>query len=272
MGCFFFIEILRYQCYSSEVYKYVVVNMDINDWRCPACNTNVNSSGGILCSSWAVACHMAGKIRTGDHTHRRWAKTNIGEHTCEYYDSLNDLANDLEQKMIEENNIRMKAEQERIQRLVEKMDEEEEPDISSYRYIKRLENELHAFVSRVLQKAYGEDERDWWCKGVPLKIRSNCAVRREQDQARDQIHKFTDFSDLKTIIGHNRSLFKPNFAYINDYIDSPKDFYDNLEKSNMIRRKVMHTIREPVILEDARFLGEFCEVVTAFIGSQSSEI
>ena len=113
--------------------------------------------------------------------------------------------------------------------------------------------------------------REWWFKGVPLKIRSNCAVRREQDQAREQIHKYTDFSDLKTIIEHNRNLFKPNFAYINDYVDSPKEFYNNLENSNTIRRKVMYTIREPVTTEAAHFLGEFCQVITAFIGCQSSD-
>jgi len=245
--------------------------MDISDWRCPACNTNVNASGNELCSSWAVACHMAGKIRTGDHTHRKWAKQNIGEHTCDYYSSLNELTIDLEQKMIEENSIRMKAEQERIQRLVDQMDEEEEPDISAYRYIKRLENELHLFISGVLQGCYGEDEKEWLCKGVPLKIRSNCAVRREQDRAREQIQRYTDFSDLKTIIEHNRNLFKPNFAYINDHIDSPREFYESLEKSNIIRRKVMHTIREPVTAEDARFLGEFCQIITAFIGNRVSD-
>lgn len=216
---------------------------------------------------------MAGKIRTGDHTHRKWAKTNIGEHTCEYenYSSLNDLANDLEQKMIEENNIRVKAEQERIKRLADQIYKKEEPDISAYRYIKQLENELHPFIRSILQRSYGEDERSWWLKGVPLKIRCNCAVRREQDSAREQIHKYTDFSDLKTIIEHNRDLFKSNFASTKDYVDSPKEFYDNLEKSNTIRRKVMHTIREPVTTEDAHFLGEFCQVITAFIGYKSSD-
>ena len=243
--------------------------MEIHDWRCPACNTNVNSSGVILCSSWAVACHVAGKIRTGDNTHQKWAKTNIGKHTCEYYELFNNLADDLEQKIIEENHIRMKAEQARIQQLVDQMDEEEEPDVSAYRYIKRLENELHPFIGSVLQKAYGEDEREWWFIGVLYKIRTNCAIRREQDQAREQIHKYTDFSDLKTIIQCNSKLFKLNFANINEYINSPAEFYNNLEKSNTIRRKVMHTIREPVTTEDARFIGKFCEVITAFIGHES---
>ena len=244
--------------------------MDTNDWRCPACNTNVNSTGGILVSSWAVACHLAVKIRTGDNTHRIWARTNVSDFTFDSNTLSIELAEGLEEKIIEKNHQRIKTEQVRVQQIIDQMNENEEPDITAYRHIKRLENELHTCVKVVLQQAFGKEEKEWWFKGIPYKTRCSCATKREQDSAREEIHKYTDFSDLKKIIEYKRRFFNLHFSNIKSLVQNDKEFLANLDKSNEIRRKVMHAIRDPVTPDDAHFIGDFCNVVIAFVGRKDS--
>ena len=48
------------------------------DWLCPVCNGNTNSLGIPFSGSRAVALHVAGKIRTGDRSHRSWAVAKVG--------------------------------------------------------------------------------------------------------------------------------------------------------------------------------------------------
>ena len=86
----------------------------------------------------------------------------------------------------------------------------------------------------------------------------------------------SDFiSDLKKIIEYKRKLFGLHFRNIRSLIKNDGEFLANLDKSNEIRRKVMHTIRDPVTPDDAHFIGDFCNVVVAFVqekGSQSIDI
>lgn len=243
---------------------------ELNDWRCPACNTDRNSQGIALVSSWAVACHIAGKIRTGDNTHRKWALNIIGDRIFnpEVYNSISSLAGEIETIVINNNQERLNQEKERIQHLIAERDAREAPQISAYRFIELLETSLHEYVCNILQDSYGKDEKDWWVKGIPYPIRKDCAIRRESDQERDELYNYTDLIDLKSIIEKNIRLFVASFRRLREDGIPQGEFLSNLTKSNVIRRKVMHTIRSSITSNEVTFLQQYCEIINKFIESE----
>jgi hypothetical protein len=162
----------------------------------------MNSQGSPLVGSRAVALHIAGKIKTGDNTHRRWAINNVGDniYDSEIYRTINTLAYEIESYVIDANQARIRQEEERIQRIIEERDANEEPRVLAYRYIESIETNLHQCVCQTLQDAYGESEDDWWVKGVPTNIRVECAKRREESTQREELYNYTALIHLKTII------------------------------------------------------------------------
>lgn len=239
----------------------------IEEWRCPACNTNNNSQGLPLVSSWAVACHIAGKIRSLDHTHRKWAEMKVGNiiYDNNIRASISALAEELESTVIEENQSRYRQEQEEMRRLIAERDAREDPSVSAYRLIPTLETNLHNCVRNALIESFGEEETGWWIKAIPYPIRVDCAKRRESDPAREELYSYTDLIDLKTIIEKNFKVFAPHFRNIHMFSVSQGEFLSNLTRSNQIRRRVMHTVRTPVTVDDVKFLQQYCEVINRFI-------
>lgn len=175
---------------------------EIKDWRCPACHINTNSQG-ILCeSARAIALHVAGKIRGGDNTHKKWAISNIGNviYDPEVNKTINTLADAIKSTVITINLARIKQEEERIQLIIEEREASEEPKVLAYRYIGFIETNLHQFICKTLQEAEGMNENEWWVKSVPTNIRIECAKRREEDNQGEVIYNYTNLIDLKTII------------------------------------------------------------------------
>lgn len=240
------------------------------DWRCPACNGDTNSQGTLFSGCRAVALHVAGKIRTGDHTHRKWALSKVGEVIIEPYAirSINTLADEIESGVREENETRRRLENERIGRLIEERTTSEEPKVVAYRFINTIENGLHDCLKETLQKHFGESEDQWWVQAVPLQIRTECAKRREEDDVRDELCTYTNFIDLRTIVQKNNKVFEHNLRRIRSNSYSERDFLEGLVEANNIRRRVMHPLRT-LSNEDLAFLKRFSNMVEAFTRAES---
>jgi hypothetical protein len=240
---------------------------ELNEWRCPACNTNTNSLGRAFTGSRATALHVAGKIKTGDHAHRQWAIKTVGDTiydpgTCK---TINTLADVIELDVMKINQARIRQEEERIQRIIEQRDANKEPKVLAYRYIQYIETSLHQCIRETLQGAYGGDEDEWWVKGVPTNIRVQCANRREESTQREELYSYTDLIHLKVIIEKNRKLFEPRLLSVSKHTNQQKEFLDNIARSNDIRIRVMHTIRSLISSEEISFLKQFNDLVKVFV-------
>ncbi|MBM3172216.1 MAG: hypothetical protein FJZ85_00575 [Chloroflexi bacterium] len=236
--------------------------LSITDWRCPACNTNTNSLGNTFSGLTAVALHVAGKIRTGDSNHKQWASNIVG---ISIYDptvnkSINTLADELQQAVLEHNRIRHEQLSAKIRELVEAQLATDEPHVRAYRHIKQLETSLHEFVQDTLQETFVGGNDSWWTDGIPLDIRKKCANRREEDTHREELYMYTDLIDLKSIIEKNWKLFEPKFRRIGTKI-SKNEFLHDIDKSNDTRRRVMHPIRKDVTKNELTFLKDFYNLV-----------
>lgn len=237
------------------------------DWLCPACDGNTNSLGIPFSGSRAAALHVAGKIRTGDSSHRSWAIGKIGNtiDKPEVKHSINTLADQLERYVSEHNRTRRQKEEERVKRLAEEQKAKEEPRVSAYRHVQRIETRLHAHVKQTLQTSFGEEERDWWVQGVPPQIRTDCAQKREEDPLREELYSYTALIDLRTIVDKNWRIFMPSFQQVCQSLDSKREFLAGIARTNEVRKRVMHPIRMIVTDEDILFLEQFSEIIKTFV-------
>lgn len=244
---------------------------ELVEWICPACKSNTNSQGIPFSEARTVALHIAGKILTYDYQyqHRNWAINKLGDIIEDAKDNytINTLAKELEPFVLEEYEERRRHEEEKIKRLIEERNATKEPRLLAYKYIETLENSLHKFVRQVLVEAYGESEDEWWAKGVPERIRIECQEKREKDRSREkpeEPYNYTNLIDLKVIIEKNWGIFELRFKILKDQAMSKRNFLENVTKSNNIRNRVMHTVRE-ITNEDLAFLQWFSNITQVFI-------
>tara|TARA_B100001971_G_C17944317_1_gene409277 strand:+ start:112 stop:609 length:498 start_codon:yes stop_codon:yes gene_type:complete len=159
-----------------------------------------------------------------------------------------------------------KQEEERIHQIIEERDAQEEPTVLAFKLVEKIETGLHAAVCYVLQEAYGETEKEWWVKGVPLNIRSSCAVKREEGSHMEEAHHYTNIVDLKSIIECkcNRKLFNERFQILQKEKITSKDFLSDLVRFNDIRNRVAHPIRT-ISNDDVLFLQDYYDAIQLFI-------
>lgn len=221
------------------------MNNSENSWVCPVCDVSGSASGPFV-SDWAVACHIAGKIRTGDRLHKSWALSKIPD--LDVKATLPKIAEHLTWAVVQEQRERQILEEslqhQRAQGLYDK--------------ICTIEVRLHEFIENTLKRELGESEDKWWVRGIPLSIRQKCQSRREEDIRRQEAYAYTDLIDLQSILGNNWRFFEVDFHRISKQCKSKNEFLNNLAKLNEIRKVIMHPVRQQDELsEETQFLNWF---------------
>ena len=235
------------------------------EWQCPACGAGKNSQGIDFTSCRAVALHIAGKMRRGDFNHKRWAAgavdKNIDPHD---FETINKLADVLYSTVLEVNKKRCEEADEKFRRLVEQKLPANPPSVQAYIYISELERRLHQFVQSRLKQEFGEDETEWWMRGIPKNIRVRCVTTREESASREEPYSFTNLIDLGTIIAKNWVVFETLFRPFKKHLKSKNQMEATICQVNDIRNRVFH-LTSPTRMEvsdkDLSFLRWFHELV-----------
>mgnify|MGYP001583460294 CR=1 FL=1 len=95
-----------------------------------------------------------------------------------------------------------------------------------------FENNVREFIRILLEIKHGQA---WWRNGVPKKVRSKCASRREEgldEEKEADLLLFADFYDYKEILEENKQVFS-------DYIDV-KEWCNKLREMEPIRNAISH--------------------------------
>lgn len=129
-----------------------------------------------------------------------------------------------------------------------------------------MEERLHIFISHRLKKALGDNESQWWAKGIPKDIRTKCQARREDSPRREPVYNYTDLIDLKDIMDANWRFFNEDFQRVKGKFKSKKEFLDGVVRLKEIRNIVMHPVRSPPTGDDFDFARQIREVVEQFCG------
>ena len=236
------------------------------EWVCPVCQTHKNLTGSIFSGPTAVSLHVAGKIRTGDRQHKSWAREVLGESVDDpsVLRSINTLGDALFTPVKEANKLRKMLENEKLERLMQDRLPANKPSVQAYVYISESESSLHRFVKVQLMQELGEDENDWWMKGIPHSIRVRCVTTREDDASREEPYSYTNLIDLGTIISKNWRIFETCFRPFREEVKSKSDVESMICQVNEIRKKVFHSTsptRMELADEEISFLRSFHELV-----------
>lgn len=221
---------------------------------CPVCNVSTGASGPFV-SDWAVACHIAGKARTGDRLHRSWALSKVGD--LDFKSTLNDIALHLQWAVVEAFRERKTPEESPSNQRLK----------GPYEKISAIERRLHKFIENTLKREFGESEEEWWVKGIPLSIRQKCMNRREEDNRRQDEYSYTDLIDLQPILNNNWRLFEVDFKRTSSQCKSKNEFLNSLGKLNEIRKVIMHPVRlhEELSEKEARLLDRLDVLIREFV-------
>ncbi len=110
-----------------------------------------------------------------------------------------------------------------------------------YCFIAVLETTLHRLIEKILKKEYGDEEQGWWRKGVPCKVRKDCATAREEDPGEPASpYCYTTLIHLKEIIEKDWKVFE---KYLPKPLAGKGKLAGQLNELNRIRNKVMHPVR-----------------------------
>ena len=91
--------------------------------------------------------------------------------------------------------------------ILDRIIEEKEPTpVNVGDIIEDIELQLFDWMIHALKEEYGDD---WWTKGVKTPIRTNCAIRQEEEGENDKVPKWAYLTliDIKAIIEGNWQLF-----------------------------------------------------------------
>ncbi len=249
------------RCYNNQEFCVTMLAMSnidsINNketsWSCPVCNASGGASG-LFVSDWSVACHIAGKARTGDRLHKSWALSKISD--LDVKATLPKIAERLTWAVVEaqrEQELKESLQNQRLQ--------------GPYERISSIEKRLHKFLENTLKREYRESEDGWWVKGLPLPVRQKCVNRREEAMQRQDPYAYTDLIDLQSILNNNWRSVEVNFQRISKQCKSKNEFLNSLGKLNEIRKVIFHPVREQDQLssEETQFLDWFDNLAKEFI-------
>ncbi len=233
------------------------MNNNESTWACPVCNASRNASGEPLVSEWAVACHIAGKMRTGDRLHKSWALSKAP-----------DLEVKAKQFKIAERLTWAVVEAQREQEMLKETRQIKMPQVP-FEKISKIERSLHKFIENTLKREFVNSDQEWWVKGIPMTVRRDCAQRREEDDQKQNLYNYTYLIDLQSILNKNWALFEANFQNVSKQCKSKNEFLNNLAKLNEIRNFIMHPVRQQDELspEETQFLDWFDNLTREFASS-----
>lgn len=109
-----------------------------------------------------------------------------------------------------------------------------------YELVRKYEIDMHSLVRDVLVEHFGEEERAWWYRGVPLRVRQGC-VERAEELGRFDLDPWscTYLMDLGVVIGQQWTLFAKSFKASNK-----NDVVAQVRDVNDVRNRVMHPVRD----------------------------
>src|SRR6266545_190628 len=126
-------------------------------------------------------------------------------------------------------------------RVVVSFHQPEAPFGDMYEDVRTIECGLHRMVRSVLEEQFGDGEAGWWRQGVPINIRQDCQVRREEDlHPAAEPWCYTDLKHLERIIDRRWSMIA---AHLPVRPEDKQSVLRDLARLNQIRNQVMHPVR-----------------------------
>jgi DGQHR domain-containing protein len=115
-----------------------------------------------------------------------------------------------------------------------------------------LQLKIQDAALRLVRSTFGEGDAGWWRQGVPEKIRTEVAGRRETSPEGGGYEQFFELLDYRSMAAANWELFQPFFAFGDGKgKESQLSWFSRL---NTIRNRIAHPERGSVSEEEIAFI------------------
>ena len=131
--------------------------------------------------------------------------------------------------------------------------------------ITEIEDAMRKLTFAVLKAKFGEDESEWWRKGVPQTVRSSAASKAEFNEEGGSPHQFLDLIDYKKIA--EQSIVWRDFESHWTVDKSQRSKQSRLawmDRLNIIRNRLSHSGRRHVANDEIEFL----ETIWTHVGGE----
>ena len=115
---------------------------------------------------------------------------------------------------------------------------------------------MYLSLFSILQAKYGENENDWYGKGIPQTVRLKCAERFEKDGRVRGVETYIDLIDYRKISEENWDLFQDVISIDTGNGNRKSDRTKWIMEVNSIRNNISHHTREGITHINITFLQE----------------
>jgi DNA sulfur modification protein DndB len=130
--------------------------------------------------------------------------------------------------------------------------QDETGTIAARQLMPKLQLRILEATLRLLRTEFGDDETGWWRRGVPEKVRTEVAARREASPEPGKIEQFFELLDYRAIAADHWILFEPFFAIGEGHgKDGQLAWFSKL---NALRNRIAHPERGTVSEEELAFI------------------
>lgn len=245
-------------------------------WKCPVC-------GSGFANDWKLACHIGGMAISYYEHHREWAVSRVPD----VDDTISPGAAGsmlrpflvdafVPHELTAAPELSLPESLASLRDLLAGFPEPTvSPDLSGselvanltegYQLVASLEIQIHQFVVQRLKDEHGDVE--WWAKGVPRTVRTECSKRCEEDDNRYERWLYLDLLHLKNIIDNSwPAVFQRHAEGLKDF-PGKGQFLKLFENMNTLRNQIMHPLKgKPLGQDDFDRLRTFSRRLDEFVG------
>jgi DGQHR domain-containing protein len=126
--------------------------------------------------------------------------------------------------------------------------------ITARQVMPALQLKIHGATMQLLKTTYGDGETGWWRQGVPEKVRTEVAARREANPELGRVEQFFELLDYRHIAADQKNweMFEPFFGIGEGQGRERQLSWFN--RLNILRNRISHPERGTVTEEELEFI------------------
>ncbi len=128
----------------------------------------------------------------------------------------------------------------------------------------KIQRKLFDYVIGTLKKHYGTQNKEWWTKGIPLKIRLECTAKWEQNNRKGKEESQLYLIQYSDICLNNWGLFKDVISLNARDKNNKKANTKWIKDLNEIRNITMHPERGVLTTDQVALVNEFFDKVEKY--------
>ena len=137
--------------------------------------------------------------------------------------------------------------------------------------VTKIQRRLFDYVVGTLKRHYGTHNKDWWTKGIPLRIRQDCTSRWEAENRKGDEESWLYLINYVEICSNNWHLFKDVISLGVKDKDHKKVATKWIRDLNKIRNIAVHPERGVLSTDQVAFVNKYYEKIEKYVPEEDGQ-